>query len=123
MAVENSNLVTLYSGKSLLEQNSVDLALGCLMDESFTELRQAIFANEAEMKRFYGLVVNAVIATDLFDAELRSSRNDRWKLAFQECAPEMPEQASQKAMGDRKATVIIEHLMQASDVVHTMQHW
>lgn len=91
------------------------------MDESFDELRQAIFVNEAEMNRFYGLIVNAVIATDLFDAELRSSRNDRWKSAFEESAP--TERISQKAIGDRKATVIIEHLMQASDVVHTMQHW
>merc|ERR1712232_1406049 len=24
---------------------------------------------------------------------------------------------------DRKATIVIEHLIQASDVVHTMQHW
>jgi 3'5'-cyclic nucleotide phosphodiesterase len=24
---------------------------------------------------------------------------------------------------DRKATVVLDHLIQASDVVHTMQHW
>lgn len=91
------------------------------MDESFAEFRQAIFVNEVEMNRFYGLVVNAVIATDAFDAELKSSRNDRWKSAFEECAP--TERVSQKEIGDRKATVMIEHLMQASDVAHTMQHW
>jgi hypothetical protein len=29
----------------------------------------------------------------------------------------------QKDETDRKATIVIEHLMQASDVAHTMQHW
>jgi 3'5'-cyclic nucleotide phosphodiesterase len=26
-------------------------------------------------------------------------------------------------MTNRKATIVIEHLIQASDVAHTMQHW
>ena len=117
--MENSSLATLYEGKSLLEQNSVDLALQCLMDDCFVEFRQAIFANETEMQRFYGLVVNAVMATDLFDPELKSSRNDRWESSFGEDASA----GWLKDDIDRKATVVVEHLMQASDIVHTMQHW
>lgn len=120
VAKENSSLATLYQGKSLLEQNSVDLALRCLMDDCFTKFRQAIFVNETEMQRFYGLVVNAVIATDIFDAELKASRNERWKSSFEESAAN---NNTEKGIKDCRATVVIEHLMQASDVVHTMQHW
>ena len=88
------------------------------MDENFVDFRQAIFANETEMKRFYCLVVNAVIATDIFDPELKASRNNRWTAAFAEGAANREE--SEKAPRDRKATIVIEHLIQASDVVHTM---
>ena len=94
------------------------------MDKSFTEFRQAIFATKAEMKRFYQLVVNAVIATDIFDPELKASRNERWQLAFSSSSSHVAVPGSTpKTLQDYKATIVIEHLMQASDVVHTMQHW
>jgi hypothetical protein len=50
------------------------------------------------------------------DPDLRSLRNARWERAFTHSIRE----------GDgvnRKATIVIEHLLQASDVAHTMQHW
>src|SRR3569623_2040192 len=47
-------------------------------------------------------------------------RNNRWAKAFAE-----KESGSPVDMDDenRKATIVIEHIMQASDVAHTMQHW
>jgi hypothetical protein len=33
------------------------------------------------------------------------------------------EQALGKADADVRATIVIEHIIQASDVSHTMQHW
>lgn len=113
---EDANLAALYEGKSLAEQNSVDLTFRHLMDDSFVDLRNAIFQNKLEMERFYHLVVNAVIATDIFDPNLKASRNERWKLAFQK-------DGDCQDVTSRKATIVIEHLIQASDVVHTMQHW
>lgn len=56
------------------------------------------------------------MATDIFDAELSELRKKRWDKAFD------PEQ-SDKDDENRKATIVIEHIMQASDVAHTMQHW
>ena len=89
------------------------------MDESYTALRRKIYTNDAELRRFRALVVNSVMATDIVDKELKTLRNKRWEKAFSETAAE----DNTKDAVDRKATIVIEHLIQASDVAHTMQHW
>ena len=58
------------------------------------------------------------MATDIMDEKLKEMRNARWDLAFKSAKEE-----SAKESTDRKATIVIEHLIQASDVSHTMQHW
>jgi hypothetical protein len=72
------------------------------------------------MGRFRQLVVNSVMATDMMDKEFRTLRNARWEKAFLE-APHALE--SDRDTVNRKATIVIEHLMQASDIAHTMQHF
>jgi class 3 adenylate cyclase len=116
---ENSPLATRYKGKSVAEQNSVDIAWKLLMSEDYSALRDAICPTEQEKKRFRQLVVNAVMATDILDKDLIQLRNNRWERAFSESSLE--ECARDKQ--NRKATIVIEHLIQASDVAHTMQHW
>jgi hypothetical protein len=74
-----------------------------------------------ERKRFRQLVVNSVMATDIMDKDLKILRNSRWAKAFSDDA--RGQQESKEEDGDRKATIVIEHLIQASDVAHTMQHW
>jgi hypothetical protein len=49
-------------------------------------------------------------------------RNARWEKAFSDTIAEAQEESRKDAV-DRKATIVIEHLIQASDVAHTMQHW
>ena len=56
------------------------------------------------------------------DKELGAARKARWNKAFDEGAAdgsEKVEETSQEAI-NRKATIVIEHLIQASDVSHTM---
>ncbi|EEC43180.1 predicted protein [Phaeodactylum tricornutum CCAP 1055/1] len=117
---ENSKIATFYQGKSVAEQNSVDLAWDLLLDDSFKDLRAAIFATDVEKARFRQLVVNSVMATDIMDPDLKAIRNARWEKAFT-ASPNMQEDL--KDLTNRKATIVIEHLIQASDVAHTMQHW
>jgi class 3 adenylate cyclase len=126
--VSNSQLVqektqssVKYGGKSVAEQHSVDLAWGMLMDPSLEDLRQCIYQDESEYQRFRQLVVNCVIATDIFDKDLKERRNKRWEQAFHHS----PEEAKVDPDDDfnRKATIVIEHIIQAADVSHTMQHW
>jgi hypothetical protein len=61
-----------------------------------------------------------VCATDVMDKDLGAQRKDRWKLAFSE---QSKQDEALKENVNRKATIVIEYLIQASDVSHTMQHW
>eukprot|EP00523_Entomoneis_sp_CCMP467_P017961 CAMPEP_0168810014 /NCGR_PEP_ID=MMETSP0726-20121227/3381_1 /TAXON_ID=265536 /ORGANISM="Amphiprora sp., Strain CCMP467" /LENGTH=1234 /DNA_ID=CAMNT_0008862013 /DNA_START=54 /DNA_END=3758 /DNA_ORIENTATION=+ len=118
--VENSPLVGAYNAKSMAEQNSVDIAWGLLMEHDFDDLRSAICATSLEMTRFRQLVVNSVMATDIMDGDLKTARNARWEKAFSEGRTSGE---SELVNTNRRATIVIEHMLQASDVSHTMQHW
>ncbi|CAB9519134.1 Receptor-type guanylate cyclase gcy [Seminavis robusta] len=113
---ENPKMGEKYQGKSVAEQNSLDIAWNLLMSERFAELRALLFANDkAEMARFRQVVVNIVLATDIFDKELNGLRKGRWNKAFEESA--------EGSNSHLRATIVLEHIIQASDVSHTMQHW
>lgn len=59
------------------------------------------------------------------DGSLKKLRNDRWDRAFA-CSKEDPVPPATHICqnnSNRRATIVIEHLIQASDVSHTMQHW
>eukprot|EP00934_Nitzschia_sp_Nitz4_P003423 Nitzschia sp. Nitz4//scaffold22_size323478//228950//232528//NITZ4_000565-RA/size323478-snap-gene-0.561-mRNA-1//-1//CDS//3329543109//3413//frame0 len=107
-----------YNGRSVAEQRSVDVAWDLLMEDRFFTLRNAICGTPDEMIRFRELVVNSVMATDIMDKELIGLRNQRWEKAFNMNNGDSPVDNM-----NRKATIVIEHLLQASDVAHTMQHW
>ena len=55
------------------------------------------------------------MSTDIFDKELSALRKDRWTKAFK-----VPDSIATQEDINRKATIVIEHLIQASDVSHTM---
>jgi hypothetical protein len=70
------------------------------------------------------------MATDIMDKDLKALRDSRWKKAFEEFSPLDEEEEDSVVLErtkhealNRKATIVIEHLIQASDVAHTMQHW
>ena len=77
-----------------------------------------MFATQHDLQRFRQLVCNAVVATDIFDPDLKAMRENRWAVAF-----------SPSARGDdpqvfrNRATIVLEYIVQASDVCHTMQHF
>jgi hypothetical protein len=75
--------------------------------------------------RFHHLVVNGVMATDIADKDLKNLRNARWAKAFDGDMTLLNNNNKKqcKADVDRKATIVIEHLIQASDIAHTMQRW
>jgi hypothetical protein len=117
---EGAKIAEVFKQKSVAEQNSIVLAWDRLMESRFTALRGCIYSDPEELKRFRQLMVNTVLATDIFDKELQALRKNRWDTAFKEA------DARKSTMDDdrnRKATIVIEHLIQASDVAHTMQHW
>ena len=115
---EDAKVAQTYNGKCISEQNSVDLAWYLFMDERYSELRGAIYHDETDLRRFRQLIVNAVIATDIADKELKVQRDQKWENAFREGPTESPQ-----LILNRKATVMIDCLLQSSDIAHTMQHW
>jgi class 3 adenylate cyclase len=148
--LSNSDLISMqtsaaviYKNKSVAEQNSVDVAWTVLMDSDFDELRACIYSTKTELRRFRQMVVNAVMATDIADRKLQALRKKRWDQAFQETAATDPNNntgnnTSSSNLGNlgnlvnansneksihRKATIVFEYILQASDVAHTMQHW
>lgn len=118
-------MAAVYRNQSLAEQNSVDLAWDLFMDPRYKQLQDCIAATDAERKRFRQLVVNSVMATDIFDPKMKALRNTRWDKAFHRDGNGATEITETVMEEDRnmKATIVIEHIIQASDVAHTMQHW
>ena len=90
------------------------------MDPRFEDLRRCIYSEPSELDRFRQLIVNNVLATDIFDKQLQALRRSRWDKAFQRIGRT---DSNIDDYVNRKATVVMEHLIQASDVAHTMQHW
>ena len=103
----------------MAEQKSLQLAWNLLMEPRFYKLRKTLCAAEVEVNRFRQLVVNAVMATDIMAPDLKAIRQRRWETAF---STNLKHEDETETI-NRKATIVIEHLIQASDVCHTMQHW
>eukprot|EP00980_Cylindrotheca_fusiformis_P012039 scaffold2858_cov109-Cylindrotheca_fusiformis.AAC.3 len=124
---ENTRSAQTYKNKSVAEQNSVELAWDMLMQDEYEDLRACIYQTKEDLYRFRQLVVNTVMATDIVDNELQALRKARWETAFSGNSeflnPWGESDGSETDLENRKATIVIEHLIQASDVAHTMQHW
>jgi len=132
LAEEDPALGSKYSNQSIAEQNSLDLAWEILMRDQFAALRQCLFSSQEELLRFRQLIVNVVLATDIFDKQLNDLRKERWARAF--CTGDGGSPGRSSVTGssqfsnncvdsDLRATIVLEHIIQASDVSHTMQHW
>lgn len=117
LCVEQPELAKRFREQSVAEQHSVAVSWDLLMLPKYEQLRRAIYNSDTERDRFLQLVVNCVMATDIVNPELKKLRNARWDKAFT-----MKDNAT-AADRNRKGTIVIEHLIQASDVSHTMQHW
>ena len=119
---EEHPLATKYNYKSVAEQNSVDLAWKIITDPDYKELQGCIYSSFDEFNRFRSIIVNVVMATDILDKDLGLQRKARWEKAFSQETNNLSKGDTLEAV-NRKATIVLEHLMQASDVAHTMQHW
>eukprot|EP00977_Amphora_coffeiformis_P006884 scaffold1506_cov179-Amphora_coffeaeformis.AAC.21 len=114
LAKEEPQMSQAYRGQSVAEQNSLDLSWTVFMGPEFRLLRRAMFVDRSAMLRFRQVVVNIVLATDIFDKDLNALRKKRWDKAFSETGA---------VDNNLRATIVMEHIIQASDVSHTMQHW
>lgn len=119
---EESPIASLYKNQSVAEQNSVDIAWWLLMTPNFADLRTAIYGNAAEMQRFRQILVNCVIATDIMDRDMKIHRDKAWKKIFGK-GDSPPRDMSVNDRRELQATMVLEHLMQAADHIHTMENF
>lgn len=117
LAKEAPSMAARYRETSLAEQNSFEISWDLLMADHFRDLRAYIFSAPEDLVRFRQLLVNLVIATDLFDKEANNLRKGRWAKAFDDSA------GMDRDGNALRATVLLENIIQASDICHCMQHW
>jgi hypothetical protein len=123
LILEEADVAIKFKNRSVAEQNSVSLAWGLLMQHRFMKLRKVIYRTNVERKRFRQVLVNAVMATDIADRDVNQLRIKKWNKAFVEEDERGMEGAMTRDEINRKATVVVESLIQMADVAHTMQHW
>jgi hypothetical protein len=118
---EGARIAEIYKNRSVAENHSFNLAFDFLMQPEFEDLLFCICGIEnfqAELERFSCIVQNAVLATDVFDKNIKAERDARWESVFEEFdSEEVPE-----VLNYKRAQLVLEHMIQASDVIHTMQH-
>lgn len=115
LATERPDFVTMYNNKSLAENNSIRVAWELFMKPEYDDFRACIAPTAHDLESFRETLVSATLATDIVDKDLKADRNSRWEHAFSEFAGEHAEEL--------KVLIVLEHMIQASDVCHTMQHW
>jgi 3'5'-cyclic nucleotide phosphodiesterase len=116
---EGARIAKMFRNKSVAENHSFQLSWAYLVSGEFKDLTDCICGgSEAELERFSTILLNVVLATDVFDKELKADREARWASVFSTDNNSNPVEQNYL-----KAQVVLEHLIQASDVAHTMQHW
>lgn len=124
LVAEKNAIAASYENQSVAEQHSITIAWELLMRKEYGDLRNCLFNHdESEMLRFRQLLVNAVIATDVFDRDLKEARERRWKKAFGAPFEALVPSSESDPDVRRHAAIILDHLIQASDISHTMQHF
>jgi 3'5'-cyclic nucleotide phosphodiesterase len=132
---EGTVLAARYQNKSVAEQNSFDITWRLFLSEDYSNVRRTICPTIDALQRFRQLVINCVMATDIMDSSLRERRKARFEQTFMDTTlsdqaeKSRLEQSAVVELGQSsdelnvKASLVMELLMQAADVAHTMQSW
>jgi len=116
--VKEKDLVAIeYNGKSPAENHSINLAWTNLIQPQYKDLVECLCPTISSLERLKQLVTDAVLATDIFDENLKENRNMRWNQVFGRSIQDPDNVDTLRVM------IVLDHLIQASDVAHTMQHW
>jgi len=126
---EDPDFAAIYKDISVAEQHSIHVAWDMLMEPEFENLRCCMFASSEDKSRFKQLLIHMIIATDIADKIRMKKEKKRWNAAFEyidswesEWRSKSDEELTQIDVSLR-ATAVLEQLMLASDIAHTMQHW
>lgn len=115
---QTTRMVDFSNNQSIGGQNALNMAWRTLMDPKFEELRQCIYATKEEFLEFRSVLFHAVLSKDVSNLPLNLIIRKRWEIAFDLAVPE-----EEKVHDEKKTTAVIEHLIQAAELSHYMQHW
>jgi class 3 adenylate cyclase len=119
LVAEEAPVAKMYNNKSVAEKNSIVIAWDFFLQPQFDDLRVCICPTKDDLDLFHQLVVKVVLATDICDKELKQDRDARWEKVF----GDSHSVSTDEHLNQLKAGIVLEHLIQASDIAHTMQHW
>ena len=152
LMAESDPIAAKYGGeecmKSYAEWNSVDIGLSLLRDqEEYTDLAAAI-GGQHQKERFYNMVMDLVLCTDIACKERRDIGMQKWEKTVgsrikESCSTTVSTNDSTAESSDgtlsgnesgvpelsplsytpEEVSVIAEQIIQAADVSHTMQHF
>lgn len=120
---ENVFVAERFKRKSAIEQMALDIAWTELMQNSYSNLRAFLFVTQQDQSLFRQIVVNCVIATDSFDPELLRIQQARWERTCVLSDGHQHDDESETEVLNSKATLVVESIVQASNVSHALQHW
>ena len=119
---EGSKIAKKFKNKSCAEQNSIDSAWNLLMQPAYKDLRECLFGSQEDVELFRSLLVKSVMATDIFEKDQASTRKNRWD-TLQSGMVQQPQSAElEEKLSLQKAAVVVEYLIEVSDVSHCVQH-
>ena len=103
LVLESDRLALLYNDQSVAEQRSLAIAFAELTKDDFQTLREILFENIDEYRRFRKTVINLVLTTDIASPERTQVVKSKWKEAFGDAskkgyAKNMPVSAVQMAI-------------------------
>lgn len=85
------------------------------MKDKYSDLRKLIYDTQDDYERFRSVFISSVLSTDCLDKDLAAARRERWESAFAEGFF-----VNIEGKRHNRATIIIEHLIQGSDIAHTV---
>jgi hypothetical protein len=114
---EQGGIAVSYDYLSAAEQNSLDITWNMIMKDEYKDLRRTIYTNKADLERFRGLLVHAVLVTDIVNKDLQSRRKLRWNRVFgtDDIVPGANVTQSEEERQSERRTALLELVIQASD--------
>jgi len=82
LALEDEDLAIKYNDQSIAENESLFIGFSELLKSKYGKLRNVIFPERSDYRRFRGACVNLVLTTDIASPERTQLGKSKWKEAF-----------------------------------------
>ena len=149
---EGNQLAILYNDQSVAEQHSIYVALSTLSEDRFSDFYKMVAPTSVDRILFRRLVIDMVLCTDIASPSRLQIGMSKWKSAFEtptevvnppsrrhtidfstdegslidlgiKYALNLDDRLVKESPQGLKVASILEQIMQAVDVAHTMQSW